>query len=583
MTKRLLVIEADDRGPFFIAVESGTMTLGVNPHTAEGVLRGLRISRIHCEVEVGEDPVVISNAMDTSLPFRKELRPGEALELNCSRLRLEGGAAEAAAAALSLDVGEDMPGLVEEEKPPPPPPPVEDEIPATALVKRLLVIDGADHGQFFFLPDDGTVTVGKSNKHADIVLHDLYVARVHCEVRMDGDRILVSHVQGTHGTLINGQSITAETELHIGEVLRVGNSHMRLELVPADIVTAEKAKAREPQVEEVPEEEIGLEVIEDGPEAAEGRAAALEQVGGDSYALPHTPIDELLKLEEQALGHFRIANLLGRGHSGLVFRAVDTRNSHTVALKVLSPDFPASDAELQRFVKALKMATQLHHPHLVTLQGAGKTGHYCWIAREYVEGESATRVLQRLEQRLKDGAKLDWTRACRCAVQLGKALYFLHKHRVTHGNITPRNILIRTEDRTFKLADLMLNQGLEGSRLQKAILGKKLLSELPYMAPEQTDPHDPVTPAADVYALGGVLYALLTGQPPYNGQTPTEVRAQIREGRLVKPNKLQKGIPTDFEAVVLKMLSRRPEDRFASGTEMLAVVETIAQEHGITA
>jgi pSer/pThr/pTyr-binding forkhead associated (FHA) protein len=478
-----------------------------------------------------------------------------------------------------------MPGLVEEEKPPPPPPPIEDDIPATALVKRLMVVDGADKGQFFFLPDDGTVTVGKSNKHADIVLHDLYVARIHCEVRMDGDRVLVTHVQGQNGTLVSGQPITGETELRIGEVLRVGNSHMQLELVPADIVTAEKAKASlsHAEEEEVPEEEIGLEVIEDGPEAAEERVEALKQVGGDQYSLPHTPIDQLLTLEEQTLGHFRIANLLGRGHSGLAFRAVDVRNNHTVALKVLSPDFPASDAELQRFVKALKTATQLNHPHLVTFMGAGKNGGYCWIAREYVEGESVTRLVQRLAQRLQEGAKVEWARPVRIGVQLGKALSFLHQRHVTHGNITPRNILLRTEDRTYKLTDLMLNHGLEGSRLQKAILGKKLLSELPYLAPEQTDPHDPVTPAADVYALGGVMYAMLTGQPPYVGDTPTEVRAAIREGRLVKPSKLQKGIPPELEAVVLKMLARRPENRYPSAAELLAAVEAIAHEHGITA
>jgi pSer/pThr/pTyr-binding forkhead associated (FHA) protein len=586
MTKRLLVVEADDHGAFFLAVASGTMTVGGNPQNAEGVLRGLRISRIHCEVEVDDDPVVVSNAPAGGLSFRKELHLGDTLQLGRARLRLEAGADEGAAMPrLSLDETDDMPGLVEDEQPPEPPAPVEDDIPATALVKRLMVVDGADKGQFFFLPDDGTVTVGKSNKHADIVLHDLYVARIHCEVRIDDDKILVTHVQGTHGTLVNGQVITGEQELRIGEVLRVGNSHMQLELVPADIVTAEKAKASlaRAEEEEVPEEEIGLEVIEDGPEAAEERVEALQQVGGDQYALPHTPIDELLKLEGQPLGHFRIANLLGRGHSGLVFRAVDTRNNHTVALKVLSPDFPAADTELQRFVKALKTATQLHHPHLVTLQGAGKTGPYCWIAREYVEGESGTRVIQRLVQRLKEGGKIDWAKACRTGVQLGKALCFLHKHRVTHGNITPRNVLFRQEDRMAKLADLMLNHGLEGSRLQKAILGKKLLSELPYMAPEQTDPHDPVTPAADVYALGGVLYALLTGQPPYVGDTPTEVRAQIREGRLVKPSKLHKGIPADFEALILKMLARRPEDRFPSGLEMLAAVEKIAQEHGITA
>src|SRR5207253_2414108 len=163
-------------------------------------------------------------------------------------------------------------------------------------------------------------------------------------------------------------------------------------------------------------------------------------------------VDELLKLDGQTLGHFRIDKLLGRGQSGVVFRSVDVRNNHPVALKVLSPDFPKTEAELQRFARALKVVPQLHHAHLITVFGAGK------------------------------------------------------------------------------LADLMLNQALEGSGLQKAILGRKMLAELPYLAPEQSDPHDPVTPAGDIYALGGVLYGLLTGQPPFQAETPREVRALAREG-----------------------------------------------------
>jgi serine/threonine-protein kinase len=127
----------------------------------------------------------------------------------------------------------------------------------------------------------------------------------------------------------------------------------------------------------------------------------------------------------------------------------------------------------------------------------------------------------------------------------------------------------------------MLNRALEGSRLQKAILGKKLLAELPYKAPEQTDPHAPVAPLADLYALGVVSYTVLTGQPPFVAASPREVAALIREGKVHKPNKLRPGIPAAFEAAVLKMMARRREDRFQSAAEMLAVLEPIAQEHDI--
>ncbi len=552
MSRRRLVIEGDDRGQFFLAVEAGAMTLGTSAENAETVLRGLRIARIHCEIEVEDEPVLVGSA---AAGGRQALRAGELLQVGRSRLRVE-------------PAGEDEP-----------PAPPSAEVPATVddtviearahvhLVRRLLVIDGADQGKSFTLPAQGTVSVGNSSKHAGIVLHDLYVARLHCELHVDEDSIVVVHVQGQKGTLINGQLITRQ-ELNIGDVLRAGNSHLRLELVTAEEAAGDEA----PQSEEGGYDIVGARVVgqdEDAPVEAEA-----EEDGEQS----HAAIDELLQLEGQTLGHFRIGTLLGRGQSGVVFRSVDNRNNNAVALKVLSPDFPKTEPELQRFARALKAVPQLNHPNLVTVFGAGKTAAYCWIAREHVEGESVARLMQRL----REEDKLDWTRACRVALHLGKVLYFLHGHKVTHGNLTPRNVLVRSADRATKLADLMLNQALEGSGLQKAILGRKMLAELPYLAPEQSDPHDPVTPAGDIYALGGVLYGLLTGQPPFQAETPREVRALAREGKVVRPSKLRKGIPAPFEAAVLKMLGRRPEDRFGSAMELLAEVETIAYEHGVT-
>jgi serine/threonine-protein kinase len=257
---------------------------------------------------------------------------------------------------------------------------------------------------------------------------------------------------------------------------------------------------------------------------------------------------------------------------------MDTKSQQLVALKVISPDFPANDAELQRFIKALKVLSPLQNPHLPSLCGAGKSGHYCWISREYVEGEGLVRLVQRLSE---GGGRFDWTRACRVAIHLGKALNFLHSRGITHGNITPRNVLIRKSDRMTKLADLMLSRALEGSKLQKAILGKKLMAELPYMAPEQTDPHAPGTPLGDIYALGTVLYFLLTGQPPFTGATPRDIAARVREGKVERPSKLQRGIPAPFEAAVLLMMARRPEERFPTAAEMLDAVQRLADEHDI--
>jgi pSer/pThr/pTyr-binding forkhead associated (FHA) protein len=595
MVKRLLVIDREDQEHFFLSVEKGVMTIGGNSTDAEAILRNLHISRIHCEVEVDEDLVVISNPETApgqeanGTPLRQELHPGQTVHVGHSHFNLEGVAEAPAAEDTTVpelnvlpDFGDDI--LIEEDKQP-----AAVSAPAASrssethprLVKQLFVIEGADRGRAFILPESGTIAIGKSKKNAEIVLHDLFVSRAHCQLEIEDDSVLVTHLSGDNGTLINGQRITQQL-LQIGDILRVGNEHLRLEIVESADSSTEEREEGEEVVEVVAEEEEGeyeVEVVEEETES-EG-TKSLEATTADAkdpYSLPHPPVDKLLKLDGQVLGHFQIGPLLGRGQSSLVFRALDTKNQQLVALKVISPDFPANDAELQRFIKALKLLTPLQNPHLLTLCGAGKTGPYCWISREYVEGDSVARLVQRLNE---GGSRFDWTRACRVAVHMGKVLDFLHGKGITHGNITPRNVLIRKSDRVTKLADLMLNRALEGSLLQKAILGKKLMAELTHIAPDQTDPHAPGSPLGDIYALGTVLYFLLTGQPPFTGSSPRDILAKVREGKVERPSKLQRGIPAPFEAAVLLMMARRPEERFPTAAEMLDAVQRIADEHEI--
>src|SRR5262245_1368922 len=191
---------------------------------------------------------------------------------------------------------------------------------------RLLVIDGADQGRDFPLPAAGTVLVGNSRKHADVCLNDLYVARVHCHVEVAGDRVVVKHAEGNHETLVNGKKILTH-ELKPGEVLRAGNSHLRLEVCDA---------------------------------AADAAADA-------ATAKVPSPRERLEELTDRPLGHYQLGSVVGRGYCGVVFQAKDVKGDRRVALKVLSPEFPKNDAEMQTFVAAVKKALPLRHPQLVAL------------------------------------------------------------------------------------------------------------------------------------------------------------------------------------------------------------------------
>jgi serine/threonine protein kinase len=281
----------------------------------------------------------------------------------------------------------------------------------------------------------------------------------------------------------------------------------------------------------------------------------------------------------QVFGHYRIGPILGRGFSGAVYMASDMNNNdHIVALKVLSPEFPAGPAELERFAKALKEAAHVPHPHLVALHGGGRSGSHCWIAREYIEGESAAAVVSRVA----DGEKISWARACRVAAHLARALEAVHAQGLIHGNITPRNVLMKHEDHTAKLTDLMFAQAIEKSQLQTQMAERKRAMEVGYMAPEQIEPGAFVDRLADLYSVGAVTYALLTGRPPHIGPSPKEVEASIRGGRVAKPTAYHKKVPATFEAVVLKLLARKQEDRYQTASGLLEDLTAIAEDHGLS-
>lgn len=418
---------------------------------------------------------------------------------------------------------------------------------------RFHVVDGADQNKFFLLPEQGKVTLGRSQRHADIILHDLYVARVHCEVEVEENDVLVRlFPEATAGMLINGVK-SGEHRLHPGDILRIGNSHLKLE--PHEAGT-------DPEEDE--EEAIEAEVVEDD----------------EPRPLPIVPYERLAELVSHTLSHYQIVDLLGQGHYGFVFKAKHAKGAE-VALKVLSPEFPADPQEMKVFVAALKDLLLLRHPNLVSLLNAGKTGPYCWMALEHVEGDSLGHALKEPDAKRRS----HWKPALKMGIQLAQALDFLRKHKVVHGNISPANVLMGRDkvgrDTAVKLGDLMLSRALDGSALQEARLEKKLAAEVGYLAPEQTYADGRIDRLTDLYGLGAVLYARLTGGPPFQGRNAEDTIELINTSYPRKPIDIHKNIPEELSTAVMLLLSRRPEDRYQSPRELLEALEDIAEYEGV--
>jgi serine/threonine-protein kinase len=226
----------------------------------------------------------------------------------------------------------------------------------------------------------------------------------------------------------------------------------------------------------------------------------------------------------------------------------------------------------------MKTVLGLQHPHLVTLLAAGKTGPFCWVAMEYVEGESLSQVIHRIGV----AGMLDWRYGYRVAVQVGRALAYAHDKSIIHRNVTPSNILLRTADKVAMLGDLMLAKALEGTLAQQVTRPGELIGDIGYMSPERTRGVGDIDGRSDIYGLGATVYALVAGRPPFTAGALPELIMKIRNAEPDKPKKYQMSIPDLFQGSIMKMLAKRPEDRFQTAEDLLADLERVGKFAGIT-
>jgi hypothetical protein len=408
---------------------------------------------------------------------------------------------------------------------------------------QLYVLAGPDKDRVYNLQEGAELVLGRGTQSAYQVT-DPSVSRSHCQVLVEQDHATVICKGGSGGTLVNGKKIQKQA-LKPGDVVQIGATQMRFQ-------------------------------IDD--------AAGATTVSGIPQTTPEKPagpgnIEKLEALAGQTLGNYEIGTgpVIGRGSTSIVFHATDVRDQKPVALKVLLPEISQDDEELQRFVRAMKTVLPLRHPHIITLYAAGKTGQHCWAAMEYIAGENLTQVIQRIGV----AGMLDWRYAFRVAAQIGQALAYAHGQKIIHRNVTPKNIMMEATSKSAKLGDLMKAKALEGILAKQITRPGELIGHVAYMSPERTRGATDIDGRADIYGLGATVYALLTGRPPFEGATLVEKISRIRKDEPVKPTKFQLSIPSAFEGAVLKMLAKRPEDRFQTAEELLAELDRIGKFHGI--
>jgi tetratricopeptide (TPR) repeat protein len=260
---------------------------------------------------------------------------------------------------------------------------------------------------------------------------------------------------------------------------------------------------------------------------------------------------------------YEVLEELGRGGMGIVYKARDTRLNRLVALKRIRAGGHADPEELARFRREAEAVARLQHPHIVQIYEIGECGGLPFFALELLEGGS-------LEDRLR-GTPLPPRPAARLVATVARALHAAHGRGVVHRDLKPANVLMTTEGLP-KVADFGLAKQLDAAAGQTQ--SGVVMGTPPYMAPEQAAGRpSAITPRTDVYALGALLYELLTGRPPFRAATAVETLQQVLSEDAVPPRRLQPRTPHDLDTICLKCLRKEPSKRYASAEALAEDLE----------
>lgn len=286
---------------------------------------------------------------------------------------------------------------------------------------------------------------------------------------------------------------------------------------------------------------------------------------------------QLEKAEEFALvgkkiSHYRILNKLGGGGMGVVYEAKDTRLGRHVALKFL-PEEVARDAQaLERFQREARAASALNHPHICTIHDFGECERGPFMVMEVLEGSTLKHCIS--------GKPLPCESVVELGIHIAEALEAAHAKAVLHRDITPANVFV-TQRGEAKLLDfglaklagataeaLVSQEATATEHFKHLTLPGALMGTAPYMSPEQIR-GQPVDARSDIFSCGAVLYEMVTGQPPFSGETIERIREAILSKEPASPRKLNPRLPVGLEGVVLKALEKERSARYQSASDLL--------------
>lgn len=253
---------------------------------------------------------------------------------------------------------------------------------------------------------------------------------------------------------------------------------------------------------------------------------------------------------------YEILEVLGTGGMAVVYKARCHRLNRLVAIKILKDDYTQDEEFRRRFQAESQAVAMLSHPNIVSVYDVSTTGGADYIVMELIDGIT-------LKQYMEKKGTLNWKETLHFAIQIGKALEHAHSRGIVHRDIKPHNVMV-LKNGSVKVTDFGIARVMSKSNT----LTKEALGSVHYISPEQAK-GGRVDSRSDIYSLGVVMYEMMTGRPPYDGESPVAIAIQHINGKAAMPSTLNPNMPGGLEQIIMKAMEQEPARRYETAAAML--------------